>query len=201
MLKESIDAINSKIKNKNLPLYFFTSNLCMIDEKSKLSSSFSDPKNIPVYYYIAKQFNPKNVIEVSPGLGFYSSAILKGSNSIESIKGYHIENENYYNYRLFLKNIKRSNRKVDVDFEFLNKDNMLIDDKEYDMICLSYPLEKSISFDLINDLWDNMSSGYLIINYTGKNQDNLELKNILSHSINREFLQIESRYGISVTEK
>lgn len=201
IFEEKIECVKSDLKNKAVPVVALTSKLYLIDDDSRLASAFGDPRNTPFYYYLGKYFQPSSVLEIMPGAGIYSSALVRGHKDIKSYYGWHIDTSGeYYNPRLFFRNIKTVSRKIDVRLKRDQNNIEVALGYDYDLIILSYGLEKGIGLDLLEVAWSKMKdSSAMVINQV--DNSNKSLSETFCGRIGRSPTYISTRYGIHMIEK
>jgi hypothetical protein len=61
---------------------------CLIDEQSRKSPAYVDPRYAPFYYYLGKFIEPEKILEVGFDLGLLSSSLMLSCKSVKEFFGF-----------------------------------------------------------------------------------------------------------------
>jgi len=145
----------------------------MLDEASRLTPAYSDPRYAPFYYILGQERPAKYLLEFGFGIGIASGCYVRGCKTVEKILTFQESGKNYYSPRIGIHNLKNYFRgsldvyvgkATDEIFEtkltaqkwqvvFLNEE------KDYDTLMLYLDL-----------IWENMEElGTLVVEYARSN--------------------------------
>lgn len=177
----------------------------VIDEDSRKTSEYSDPRHFPFYYHLGKYIFPKNVVEIGLDLGFSVGCFLKSCKSVENFFGFKEKDNEFYSSRIAEKNIK-SNYKgkiityvgsiIDENFEKITSKY------NWDLIFLNEKMDYDNYLDVLEVLWNYMNLGcYMVFDYISVHKDSekaflnfCKIKNVNS-------IRFNTRYGIGILQK
>lgn len=80
--------------------------LGIVNEDTRLSSSYVDNKYMPFYYHLGKHLKPSNLLEIGFGLGLASCCFLKSSQQVENFLSFQQADSGFYSPKLAMKNVK-----------------------------------------------------------------------------------------------
>jgi hypothetical protein len=200
--KEKLDA---DLNKQNIASRHLLDKFNLIEENDRNSPQYQDPLYFPFYYYLAKRISPESVCQIGVDLGFTLCCFLQGSTSVKKILGFQFDNDNFYSFRIANSNIKKINKKINVDFylgqlldpEFQNKFNY-----KWDLIFINQKLKGELIKETFEFVWSNLKSeGYMIVDFI--NYDKSIKNHLLNFSKvqNRDTVEFSTRYGIGIIKK
>ena len=71
--------------NKQLPSRIFLDRMRVLDEDSRKTSAYNDPKYIPFYYWLGTLIKPKSLVEIGFRLGLFSGNFLKSCKTFAAV--------------------------------------------------------------------------------------------------------------------
>src|SRR5262249_14158519 len=92
--------------NKLYPSKVFLDKLRVIDEESRKTSPYSDPRYVPFYYWLGTMVEPVSLLEVGFRLGLFSACFLKGCKTVKKFLGFQQETEEFYSPNLGRANVR-----------------------------------------------------------------------------------------------
>jgi hypothetical protein len=203
-LLELSEHLNDKL-GKQLPSRVFLDNLRVIDEESRKSAAYTDPRYLPFYYFLGTKVTPVNLVELGFRLGLTSALFLKGCRTVQKFLAFQEKPEEYYSPRLGKANVK-SNYRGDFhvhvgsvnDDAFMNR----LQATGWDLAIVN----EEVSYDkhrlLLDLLWAEMRREALIIcDYVTRHRPTGQAYFDFCKSRNREPLVIETRYGVGIVQK
>jgi hypothetical protein len=189
---------------------FVTPNVLMssflfLDEKSRLTSPYTDPRYIPFYYYLGKYITPRTVIEVGLRLGLFSGVFFKSCKTVEHFFGFQRLTGEYYSPRLAKRNIKVNYRKsVDVysgqimDDEFSKK----FSSYTWDLAIVNEDMPYDQHREYLDTLWTRLSLGGIIVSdYVSNGQPGGTAFIDFCKTKNRTPVRFATRYGVGMVQK
>lgn len=176
-----------------------------INEESRKTSAYVDPKYIPFYYHLSKYVKPKNLVEFGINLGLLSSVFIKGSKTVENYFGFQQADNSYYNSRLALSNIRQNYKGslnffggsiTDVIFE------KIINSRKWDLAFVNEELTYDIQRNHFDEAWKHLSlEGYLVADYVKFHPPSIRAFNDFCKTVNRDPVYISTRYGVGLVQK
>lgn len=191
--------------NKSLPSKLFLNKMRLLDENSRNTPAYQDPKYIPFYYWLGTQIQPKSLIEIGFRLGLFSSCFLNSCKSVERLIGFQQKTNDFYSPRLGIANVKDNFKGSlyvytgdiqDDTFEFkLGHDG-------WDLLIINEEVNYDKHRDYLDLMWGKLNSGALIImDYIHKHLPAKEAFFDFCKSKNRLPIELETRYGVGIIEK
>ena len=201
-LKINLDLdISKQIITSNILL----DNLRVINEDSRKTSAYVDPRYIPFYYYLGKYLKPRNIIEIDFSLAFFSTCFIKSCKTVENFLAFQESGEEYYSNNLALKNIKtvyhghldyyegRINDKIFQDIISQNKWDLVLfnEEKNYDKHLLH-----------LDVMWSHLNmGGYIVMDYINSHENAKLAFHNFAKIENREPIILTTRYGVGIIQK
>jgi len=196
-MEEIFKIVECKFENKNISTNTIIPNIKIINNSSKDSPAFTDPRYLPFYYRLGCEVAPKNVLQIGSNMGLIGACFLKGCNTVENWTCIDVNN--------FYTNITKSNllKKYYLIFEnfFIENDiNKINLNKKYDFSFLTENLDH-IFHDCLTYLWDNTkSNGVIVVDYIFEKNIDKIFKNFCEIKNLNPFL-FNTRYGTGVLIK
>lgn len=201
-LKSNLD---SDLSKQLITPSILLDNLRLINEDSRKSSAYVDPRYIPFYYYLGKYLTPQNVFEAGSGLGLFSSSFLRSCKSVENLYMFQERSEEFFSFRFAVRNVKSCYRKnvitysgkpLDVEFhDKLSKFGwdlaIFNEEKSYD--------KHMMIFDLI---WSKLNlNGYMVVDYVESHHPTNEAFKNFCKIKSKESILLKTRYGVGIIQK
>lgn len=195
-----LQLLAQKIYKSNLSTRHILSQARLIDEKSRNSPAFDDPRYLPVYYKIGQELQPRKVLEIGFELGLKAACLLLGSQQTESYVGFQNQPEEFYASRLGKSNVKAVyNKSLDVIVGDLTDLETNIKTKSFDMAILG---DRNLS-DIrpwLSLIWDQVENeGLIIVDYIEEKRRSEFL--LFCNTKNREPFLLETRYGLAILKR
>lgn len=197
--------IEGKLK-KQLPSQVFLDRMRVIDEDSRQSFAYNDHTYVPFYYWLGTILNPQTMIEVGLRLGLLSGNFLKSCKSVNKFLAIHEPKAGeYYSSRLARANVK-DNYKGNLFTYVGNIEDEIFVAKFREIHYGVAIINEEKSYDMhryyLDYLWPQMEVGGIIVSEYIKrnNMAMLALKDFCK-SKNKEFIMIETTYGVGLIEK
>jgi len=138
-----------------------------IDEDSRKTGAYDDPRYMPFFYHLGKYISPKNVLEIGFNLGLFAGCLFKSCKTCEYFLGFReADNDEYFSTRIALKNVKKSfKNKTDVYVGDIHDEDFQIklSHKKWDLVFI----DEEISYDLfmmhLDTVWKCVSFDGLVV--------------------------------------
>lgn len=179
--------------------------LRLIDEDSRKSPQYQDPKYLPFYYHLAKHINPSSVLNVGLNLALPLCCFLKGSSSATSAIGLQLRSSDFYSPRLALANIRDvKGRKFSMDFHYGN-----VTDEELarkvsagvDFVMITEKVGTNL-IDVLEVCWQNLNlDGFVVLDRAPPESPDGRLFSDFCRSKNRDVIFFGTRYGTALAMK
>lgn len=201
ILKKEIDSSLAKqaISGRSLLDRF-----SLIDESSRKSPPYVDPRYAPFYYYLGKCLNPKNMIEIGFDLGLLSASFLTSCRSVSSFFGFKENNKlGFFSNRLGIKNLKKV-YKENKDFfygeVFDKKLERKLRSEKWDLVLVNEEKEYDKQLQYMEMIWPNLSeNGIMVVEYTKSHKPSKEAFKSFVEGKGIKFINFETRYGTGIT--
>ena len=177
----------------------------LIDETSRRTAAYADPRFAPFYYHLGKYVQPRKLLCVGLRLGLLPGCFLKSCDSVESILAIEAQRDTYYSPRLATKNI-RQHFKGDFRFKTASLENPSnqspFDDDVWDMTIVDEEFDYDVCRIVLDKIWDNTAEGGLIVvDYLESAQPNGKAFRDFVKIHNRTPVEFSTRYRVGVVEK
>lgn len=182
------EILHSKLKTGLITPKILLSGIKLLDELSKDSPGYSDPKNFPFYYYLGRQVVPERVLQVGPQLGLPGATFLQGCKTVKE----------WFALDVFAPSISRSNLSLHCDSVKVAK---LDDEKlkikfscDIGFISESFKLA---SMNYLEFVWQNLNpEGLLVVDYINDDTDGSFYKFCRVKNREPEIFDTRNRIGI-----
>lgn len=202
-----VTELKSKIElklNKGLSSRIFLEKMRLIDEDSRKSSVYSDPRYLPFYGWLGTLINPKSLLEIGFNLGLCSGCFLQTCKSVTKFLAFQEYIENF-SPKLGIANIK-DNYKEDFYIHIGRiydeiYDKQLIKNK-WDLVLINYETGYDKYREYLDMVWENLSNdGLIFVDNISKHKFAFDAYKDFCKIKNRDFCKIDTRYGVGVIQK
>jgi predicted O-methyltransferase YrrM len=198
-----IETLQKKLDSGIITGRLLLSQMRLLNEASRQTPAYSDPKYVPFYYHLGGLIYPKNVLEIGLDLGLLGGCFLKACKTAEKYVAFQQKTTEYYSPRLAISNIK-SNFKGDIDYyvgeitDFVPK----IATNYWDLIIINEELNFDRHLLCLDLLWQHLSvGGIIIMESLRRHNPAKEAFLAFSASQNREATVFQTRYGTGFIQK
>jgi hypothetical protein len=204
-LQELGDKLTPEFEKELISSRVLLDRLVVIDEASRKSAAYQDPRYAPFYFHLGKFVQPKTLIEFGFGLGLLSSCFFAKCETVESFLAYEPNTDDFYSPRLAFSNVKKSYQgKFDfyrgkfTDDKFLHK----LDENEWDLAFLNDETSLDQNRDYLDLLWERMSfDGFIVMNYLFRHKPAKDAFETFCKIVNRKPVFFNTRYGTGIVQK
>lgn len=205
MDKEFCEKIEKRLNKGILSGRLLLSKMRMIDEASRLSPPYTDPKYIPFYHYLAQEITPVNVIEIGFRLGLCSGTFLNSCKSVKRFLALQEETKIFYSPRIAKHNIRDHFKgQLDVHVGSVTDDQFLamVQGAKWDLAFINEEKSYDSHISYLEILWDNMSlDGTILVEYVNYHDYVKKAYFDFCKRNNREPCIFKTRYGVGVITK
>lgn len=197
-IKQDLDI---KLSKEPISARVLLDRLRLLDDASRKSGQYQDPRYLPFYYYLSKSIFPKNAFVVGLDLGLHICCFLKGSDTLEEVTAFQRKNDYFYSPRLAISNIKDvKGKKFRFRFYQGNISDQKIENFDYAMI-----IEKTNADVLAETLelcWSSLNSnGFISLEHIEFNKSTKGVLSSFCKGKNANFIEFETRYGTALIQK
>lgn len=204
MLQDLEKKLNFELSRQLVSTNVLLSRLSLLNEGSRLTPAYQDPRYIPFYYYLGKYITPKNLLEIGANLGFFSSAFLKSCKTVENILIFEKKQEVSDPPRFAIKNIKMVYKKQ-LDWHYGKILDVELQEKlakqKYDLCFFN---EKSLNYDeyriFLDIIWERISEDGLLVFDFANDKGKVAYEDFCKTK-NRDFIILKTRYGTGLMRK
>lgn len=198
------ETICRKLKQSAIPPRLLLSRFRFIDEKSRYSRACMDPKYLPFYYYLGRNFPSKSLLDLSFGIGLNSGLYMMGNQDVyDFLAIQEPPPSEYYSPRIGVANIKQIRKppplpEVHVcpmyDERFLGR----LRSRKWGVVLSSEVREYDTYLVWLNTVWDYVEDGGLIcVDQTETDSVGRAYKDFCKVK-HREPYVFPTRYGVGV---
>lgn len=195
--------LNDLLDRQPVSSKILLNNFRLIDENSRLSASYADPRYLPFYYYLGKFIHPISMIEVGFGLGLASGCFFKSCKSVNNFFSFQEKTEEFYSPKFGIKNIKNNYKnKFSLHIGKMYDDEFIENTKNYDFVIINERMGYDHSMSCLEICWKNLEfDGYLVMDSVSAYQPSKESFDNFCKSVSREPVVFKTRYGTGIVRK
>lgn len=202
--EELKDYVTLKL-SKQLPSHIFLDSMRVIEEESRKTPAYTDPKYLPFYYFLGTQIEAENLLEIGFRLGLCSGCFLKGCKTVRNFLAFQEKTEEFYSPRMGRANVKcnfRGDFHVHVGSVSDDVFTERLKATSWDLVILNEEAaydKHRLFYDL---LWPELRLGALIISdYINRHRATGQAYFDFCKAKNREPIVIGTRYGVGLIQK
>lgn len=207
MLVENWDVkLKSKLSAQAISTRVLLDKLRLIDESSRKSSQYQDPRYLPFYYYLSKLQDSKSLLHVGFDLGLPSCCFLQGATNVERMVCFQRKSSSFYSPRIAISNIKDIKGKnfnvfyyygalIDKEMEGLMKNG-------FDTILITERMNDDQMNEALNLCWNCLNlDGALCVDHSTADKNIGKMVKDFCKAKGRLFSSFDTRYGAIVVQK
>ena len=205
-IEEIHKKVQSKLQNQLITSKVLLDRLRLIDESSRKSGQYQDPRHLPFYYYLARAMEASSVLHIGFDLGLPLCCFLQGSPSTGRILGFQRRNKDFYSPRLALSNLKDVKGKG-FDAEcyhggILDPELHALMSKGFDLVLITERLNSDQLSETLDVCWNYLrTDGFLVVDHAKSDKSMGEVFSSFCNAKNCPFVLFETRYGAGLTQK
>ena len=204
-LQELGDKLTPEFDKELISSRFLLDRFVVIDEASRKSAAYQDPRYAPFYFHLGKFIQPQTFVEFGFGLGLLSSCFFARCETVKSFLAFEPSTEDFYSPRLAFTNVKKF-YKGEFDFYrgkatddiFLQK----LDEVEWNLAFLNDETSLDQTRNYLDLLWERMGlDGLIVVNYLSRNEPTKDAFETFCKIVNRKLVFFATRYGTGIVQK
>jgi hypothetical protein len=197
--------LKAKVDRAIIPAHILLDKFRVIEEFSRITSAYTDPRYAPFYYYLGTLITPESFAELGYRLGFLSGCFFKACKTVKTFFAFQPKADEYYSPRLSKANT-RSVFKGDFNFYY----GTMTDDgfgdgfgvQSWDLIVVNEEKDYDTQRNCLDIAWENLNSGGIIVNeYVITHQPSKDAYRDFCKIQNREQMVFRTRYGTGLIQK
>jgi predicted O-methyltransferase YrrM len=201
-----VESLELKLQKATLNSRVLLDRMRVIDEDSRKSPAYTDPRHTPFYYYLGGLIQPKSMVEVGFRLGLSSGCFFNACKTVENFLAFQEKvNNAFYSPRMGEANVK-DNYKGNIDVYagkwadpiWAQKYNA----QEWDLALINddAPFNKYLTY--LNFIWPQISeNGLIVMDYVNYHKSVKDAIFSFSKAKNRKPTIINTRYGVGIIQK
>ena len=198
-----ITTINKKIEDGFLPVNALLSKF-QFNEKPQ--SYLTDPRYLPLYYYLGQESSCKNLLEIGFGSGLVSGCFLLGSKTVEKFLAFQpVVNDEYYSLRIGKHNIANCYRqKSCIHFGDFAEASFIenLTSTKWDVAIVNVNSAYDQYLFYLRSIWPNISDNGLLILDQINSHKSAEQSCLDFAKVNhREVFRFKSKYSAALIVK
>lgn len=179
---------------------------CLINEASRKSPPYVDPRYAPFYYYLGKLIKPKTMVEIGFDLGLLSSSLLTSCSSVEEFLGFkEVKTRTYFSNRIGAINIKKvcKAKKEFVYGEMFDKRlEQKVRSKKWDLILINEEKDYDKQLMYLEMMWSCASeNAIMVVEYIKSHQASKEAFKSFVGSKDADYKIFDTRYGTGLVAR
>lgn len=204
-LDEFTESLNKDLNKQLVSSKVLLQSFRLIDETSRKSAAYADPRYAPFYYHLGKYVTPVNLLCVGFRLGLLPGCFLKSCESVENVLAIERSQGTYYSPRLATKNIRQ---RFKGNFRFAMTDihepsiQTPFDEHLWDLVIVDEEFDYDVGRIVFDKLWNNLSDGgIIVVDYLNGEKPNSDAFRDFAKIHNREPVEFKTRYRTGIVEK
>jgi hypothetical protein len=203
-LVELKKALEEKL-DKQLTSRVFLDRMRVLDEDSRKSAAYNDPKYIPFYYWLGSMIQPNSLVELGFRLGLFSANFLRGCKSVEKFLGYQEKTAEFYSPKLGRANVKDHYKgPADIYVGSINDEafEKLLGATKWQCAIINEEVGYDRHREFLDVLWSKLDVDALIVmDYVNRHKPATEAYMDFCRIKNREPVTINTRYGVGLIKR
>lgn len=191
--------------NKNLPSKVFLDRMRLIDEDSRLTAAYNDPKYIPFYYWLGTLIKPAFLVEIGFRLGLFSATFLRACKTVEKVLVFQEKTDVFYSPKLGKANVRDHYKgTLDVYVGSINDEafEQKLNETKYDLAIINEEVGYDKHREYLDALWSNLHlDGFIVMDYVTRHKPAGEAYFDFCKAKNRNPTIITTRYGVGIIKK
>lgn len=196
--------INKDISRQLISSRTLLSPFFMIDEVSRRSPAYQDPRFMPFYYHLGKYIEPRTLLEIGFNIGLASGCVMKSCRTVENFFAFQLPTTEHFSFRIGAKNIKRLYKGL---FDCYQGD--LLDPKfvsrlsknKWDLTLINEEMSYDNLRTCLDMVWAQVSDkGVIILDHARQESTKTALADF-SKTVNREYVYFDTRYGTGMVQR
>ena len=191
--------------NKLLPSRIFLDRMRVIDEESRKTASYNDPKYIPFYYWLGTLIKPVSFIEIGFRLGLFSANFFRSCKTVENFLGFQEKSSDFYSPRLGKSNVRDYYKgKTDIYVGKITDPGFekLFNVTEWDLAVINEEVSYDKHREYLDVVWSKLQlDGLIVMDYITRHKPAFEAYFDFCKAKNRDLTIIETRYGVGIIRK
>lgn len=197
--------VASKLSRGLIPGPAVLSRFRMLDEASRRSVAYTDPRYVPFYHHLGQAVKPRTVVEFGLRLGLCSGTFLRSCGSAEFFLGFQERADEFYSPRLAIHNIRQGYRgpaevyvgRTD-DREFVTKFRA----RPWDLVLVNEERGYDAHLAYLDMAWGGLTlDGTVLVEYVTTHSPAREAYHDFCKRVNRNPYIFPTRYGVGVITK
>jgi len=199
--------INDRLGRQSISSRVLLDRLALLDDASRKTGQYQDPRCLPFYYYLAKSLNPRVVLQVGLDIGLPLCCFLMGCATVEKVLAFQKRDASSpYSPRVASSNIKKAKPSgIDFDFylgQFIDEPLESMLSSGFDVALVSCDLRGDELNDALYILWKHLNlDGFLVLDHMRSDEDSFDVFRSFCKAQSRDYLFFNTRYGNAVVRK
>jgi predicted O-methyltransferase YrrM len=191
--------------DKQITSRVFLDRMRVLDEESRKSAAYNDPRYIPFYYWLGSMIEPKSLVELGFRLGLFSANFLRSCKSVERFLGYQEKTAEFYSPRLGKSNVRDHYKgPLDIYVGSINDEEFenLLSKTQWDLAIINEEVGYDRHREYLDVIWSKLNlDGYIVMDYVNRHKPAGEAYMDFCRIKNREPVKISTRYGVGIIKR
>lgn len=199
--------------NKRLPAHIFLDRMRVIEEASRNTASYNDPRYIPFYYWLGTLIKPQSLVEIGFKLGLLSGNFFWSCKTIKNFLAFQEKTKDYYSARLGLANIRsggfyrqgdhyKGPLKIHVGAIYDENFVKWLEDGSWDVAFINEEVGYDKHKAYLDLIWSKLNrDGLIVMDYINFHQPAKDAYFDFCRLMNRKPVVVPTRYGVGLIQK
>lgn len=197
--------LKSKIDKAAIPSHVLLDKFRVIDEYSRRTAAYTDPRYAPFYYYLGNLIEPKTFAEFGLRLGLLSGSLFKSCKTVKTFFAFQPKIDGFYSSRIPLSNI-RAVYKNEVWFHYGSPTDSefieVLGRVKWDLVTINDEGSYDSHRQYFDVAWDNLATnGFIVSDYAISHRPAKDAYIDFCKMKNREPILLKTRYGTGIIQK
>jgi hypothetical protein len=177
----------------------------LLDEASRRSVAYTDPRYVPFYHHLGQEVRPRTVVEFGLRLGLTSGTLLRSCGSVEHFLGFQEPPDEFYSPRLAAHNLRsafRGDTQIFVGRPDDPRLEALLAARPWDIALVNEEREYDAHLLYLDLIWKHLAlDGSVLVEHARSHPPAGRAYHDFCKRVNRDPYVFNTRYGTGVITK
>lgn len=199
------DVLAERLDRSHLNTQHLLGRCRLIDEGSRDTPAFTDPRYLPFYYHLGEAVPATSLVEIGFRLGLPSACFLQGCRGVEAFFGFREDQGEFYSPRLAVGNVKDHFRGKIATAHGATTDPAFLDNlggRRWDVVLIDEETEYDKHRTYLDLAWAALASGgLLVVDYLNRHEPSRRAFREFCATHGRPPAVLPTRYGVGIIQR
>lgn len=205
-LQDLKSQLEEKLERQLMSAKILLGHCRFIDEKSRQTSAYSDPRYMPFYYHLGSLIRPATMVEIGLRLGLVAACFHRSCKSVEHyLAVQEPSKDEFYSPRLAKANVRDQYKKqLNLHLGLITDNNFLnsLEARRWDLAVVDDEVAYDRHMAYLDALWGRMSvDGLIVVDHLQRHEPARQSFLDFARTRNREPVILNTRYGVGIIQR